>query len=806
MPSPVWVLSVDLQAKTATFTTGLAQAAQNARGAFRDIKSGTDDMAQGFIASGNNVRAALGLIDNTIRGNHAAAMADLIREFKDSALVMSALPFAVTIGGIAAIAGIAIEVAAKIKEWREEQERLTQEQTKFGTTGQEVFNALDEKIIEAEKRSDELRNDHLGALQKQLELIDKQSFSEILQNFETLAKGADEVFKALQGNWYTFGIGSAGAQHALQQFQTQYESLLAQGKGSEASDLLKGTRDSAQRVLDAQKQYNNSRTGGGLLGPTVDYSAQYQALNVLKAAGVGTTEKEVAAQQALVDTLNRQLGVQDRISKLKSLEGDNAKQTNTNDSARKSSAGAQEAAASQLRMGEMVVAADKATADARLEVQHASIAERLANDIEFADRELAVQLAGNQAEIAALNKLSDDYPNQLKALQDKTLELQQQHTSRIAELTAQASVQQAAQDLQRTEESEREKIDATEKGSRARLAAIDAALKEEATLNLQSMDSYRALETQRVETAREMAQQEAEAKLQAVQAQTRVEEQSLQAQFRLAQQELTARSGTAAQQAQLAVEEENKLYQLELQGLQKELAALQASGEAKVQEASRVQREIESLTQTHENKVGEIQAQAAQKQKQEQTQTLVTMETQLGQSLLSMLSGHRSFAQEMSSIGTSLANNMMTAAVQEINGLNAPKMAQAESAARSTYTEVAKLPVIGPFLAPELAAGAFAAVMAFEKGGIVPGVGKGDTVPAMLSPGEGVVPGGVMDGLSKIARNGGFNGGGAQTTHIHVHYRPTVHAIDGPSVEGMLKKHGQVFAKHFHSEVRKMNR
>ena len=41
---PLWVLSVDLQAKTATFATGMGDAAKGAKGAFRDIETGAGEM------------------------------------------------------------------------------------------------------------------------------------------------------------------------------------------------------------------------------------------------------------------------------------------------------------------------------------------------------------------------------------------------------------------------------------------------------------------------------------------------------------------------------------------------------------------------------------------------------------------------------------------------------------------------------------------------------------------------------------------------------------------------------------------
>jgi hypothetical protein len=74
----------------------------------------------------------------------------------------------------------------------------------------------------------------------------------------------------------------------------------------------------------------------------------------------------------------------------------------------------------------------------------------------------------------------------------------------------------------------------------------------------------------------------------------------------------------------------------------------------------------------------------------------------------------------------------------------------------------------------------------------------------MLTPGEGIVPGGVMDGLSKMARSGDMSGGVHH--HYNVQYRPQIHAIDGPSVQKMLKEHGETFVKTFHNETRKRNR
>jgi hypothetical protein len=133
------------------------------------------------------------------------------------------------------------------------------------------------------------------------------------------------------------------------------------------------------------------------------------------------------------------------------------------------------------------------------------------------------------------------------------------------------------------------------------------------------------------------------------------------------------------------------------------------------------------------------------------------------------------------------------------------KEKDAAKAARAAFNIGMSMGPAGIILGPVFGAAAFAAVMAFEGGGIVPGTGSGDIVPAMLTPGEGVVPKGVMEGLSNLSKSGGMSGG--SVTH-NFHYRPAFHVqtIDGNGVKDMLDKHTNEFSRHFQGELRKMNR
>jgi hypothetical protein len=241
--------------------------------------------------------------------------------------------------------------------------------------------------------------------------------------------------------------------------------------------------------------------------------------------------------------------------------------------------------------------------------------------------------------------------------------------------------------------------------------------------------------------------------------------------------------------------------------LQQQAAALDAGAKDYENKLKAIQDREKQLIQQHENEKTAIQDQAAMNRNQRVLGAYTQFEQSIARSTASVLLGQQSFASMMNSLGSEVASGLLQNALMVIMAHNLTKPHEAAAAARAAFTSTMEhLPfpanIIG---APIAGAGAFAAVMAYENGGIVPGVGRGDIVPAMLTPGEGVVPGGVMDGLRNVARNGGFEGGG-QTINVHV--RPTYHlqALDGKGIEKTLKKHTSTLTKHFNNTVRRMNK
>jgi len=686
--------------------------------------------------------------------------------------------------------------------------KLTQDQIAFGTAAQNAFDSLDDKLLQAGIKADELRNDHLGALKKQLELIDHQSMAELSHTFGELAKAADIAFGDLKSSWYEFGSGSAGAKHALEQFQAQYDSLLSQHKDKEASDLLKGTRESAERTMASLKQ--SIALAGAFTPPKIGGLAGTDALAAVAEARTAGLMKELKAQELILGALNDQATAEQKVADVKKKEGANARRGAAGAGSAEAAAAAREAADSQTRMGTAQVTGDKATAEAQLEIKRGTIEQKLALDIDFANRETAVQMAGNAAQIAALDKLGKDYPNQLKALHDKALEITQQNAVAIAEVTAKSSVAAGARDLQILEQTEREKIEGTQKGGQARLAAINAALKNEEALNLQDTSFYRELLNQRAVVTQQSLEETnklaAEAGKEAAEADEKTGELQLAA-FKTNQaMQDSARHLSAQQRIAEETANENVSFGIKLIASAREIAALDKSGKDYQNQLKALQDKEKQLIQEHENEVSAIKEKAEEQRNARILSAESRAASQIASGLTDSIMRHRSWSSLLVSLGDQAAAGLIKNSLMVLMQQDKERLGDARKAATSAYATGQKIGgPAGMILGPVFAATAFAGVMAFESGGIVPGVGRGDIVPAMLSPGEGIVPGSMMARLDAMSRAGNMGTAGP-TYHLHMTNHMNASALDADGVDTVFEKHADKIQGHFQNALRRMNK
>jgi hypothetical protein len=806
MAQPVWVLSVDLTTKTASFQTGMADAAKTARGAFGEISGGAGKMAGEVGGSMRESREGVMLLGEQFGIHLPRALSGFVASLGPVGAAMEmAFPFL----AIAALAGILIE---HLHSMHEAGEKLTSSQISFGTAANNAFNSLDDKLLQSQIRTDELTGNHLGALHKKLELIDKQSMADLAKQFADLAKEADGVFQGLTTGWYQFGSGSQGAKHALSDFSAQYQYLLSQSKAGEAADLLKGTKESAEKSLEAlqkaaaQSQATQDMIPKGGMPGTGSLLSVVSAVHGAKMKGI---QDEIAAQQQLLSVLNDQGTASGKIAE----KATNDKKNDTLEAGKagtgQAAAAAKQAAEAKQQMNAQNIAAEKASADALLTIHRASLEARLSSDIEFAGKERENQLQGNQAELAALNKSGPDYAIQVKALNEKTLEINNQYADKVVEMRARASGEEYNRDIQVMQEGERQKISNTQEGTAARLAVINAGIAEEQARNIQDSAFISDLMNQRNQTMVKMAEEETKLKVEAAKEEASNTEKmaalSIEAE-KTAQALIDSSHRVSAEQR---VNEETKIateeYDLKKQALDKELTALEGSGDAYNNKVKQIQDQEKQLTAQHVNEIAQIKEKAQAQQNQAILSAEQQAQGQLAASLTKSIMGHQTWAQMIDGFARQAGEALIKNSLMVAMGADKEQLANAKKAASSAYATGESMGPAGVVLGPVFAAAAFAGVMAFADGGVVPGVGNHDTVPAMLTPGEGVVPKGVMEGLSNMAKSGGMGGGGAHV-QMAAHFSPTVHALDSEGVDRVLEKHQAKFQQHFQRTLRKMNK
>lgn len=193
----------------------------------------------------------------------------------------------------------------KIQEWSEHAHKMALAWDGFDAAVASSFGGLDEKLLQAGIRMDDLKGNHVDALRKALELVDRVSMHELEQEFGTLSKAADDLFEQLKGTWYLLDSGSKGAQNALTDFKSKYDLLLAEGKKKDASDLLAGTLQSAKETL---KTMEAAKKTADEIQPNTE--------GFTPGAFAGPTEKELQSQDALVKVLNAQVEAQKKINEL----------------------------------------------------------------------------------------------------------------------------------------------------------------------------------------------------------------------------------------------------------------------------------------------------------------------------------------------------------------------------------------------------------------------------------------------------------------------------------------------------------
>ena len=232
---------------------------------------------------------------------------------------------------------------------------------------------------------------------------------------------------------------------------------------------------------------------------------------------------------------------------------------------------------------------------------------------------------------------------------------------------------------------------------------------------------------------------------------------------------------------------------------------------ADLEAAARYRKELETLEMLLA-RFGDEQAQLAKTQ-ETTSQAMVHAADEsfdaFNQGFLKTITGAQSFSRTLQQVWTKMAETFISAALRTIEQMlinaalqksiaDSTKLSDAAAAARHTYASVSAIPFVGPFLAPELAAAAFAAVLAFEEGGLIPG-SVGTAVPIVAHAGETVIPENITRKLNQAT------GDGNASRPIEFNYHVNANNIDTKGMTDALREHGEFISNMVLNELRKKN-
>lgn len=698
MAQPVWVLSVDLQTKTATFQSGMADAAKAAKSSFGEIKQGATEMASETSGSMTEARHGVMLLGEEFGVHLPRGITTFLASLGPVAATMeAAFPFlAIAVG-----ATMLLEHLSKLHEAAN---KTAGAWKKVGDVGADAFESMHEKLIDAEIKADELAGDHLDALTLKLEKIDHATMKDLVSELNKIAGSADTAFAGLEHNWFIrLMMGDADVGPAKQQLQGMIEQIdkLRQG-GGKAEDVQKLIGGDLQTVKsDMDGIWNRLEEAKKNLA-TIGDGREFAGMRAEAEKTANLAQQEWGYRQKELDTLQEMKRVTGE-----SVKVDQQERKNT------------------------------ATEDAQREA----------------------------------------------AKQNEIYQKQQEGLDRRAK---------AEQDFY----------------NREHKAADEAAKKSRETLSQMAEEEARVTESVTklfMEQAEEKAKIQADLGKEAAEFDLKMGELSIAAEKETARFTLMARLASDQQRLASDIAFADEEYQLQRESLQKQVDALDKSAKDYEVKLKQLQDREKELDRQHENEVAAMEDKALQARMDKLKSFMQRYEQEFAQGFAQVIMGHQSFTQMISRLGDQVVSTMLQTAIQSAMAMDFGKDRQAAAAARDAFLAGWKFPFPANIaMAPALAASAFATAIAFETGGLVPGVGNTDSVPAMLTPGESVLPKQLTERLETAARSD--DGGNKPSPHFHAHYSPQIHAIDGASVKGMLDKHAGEFHKAFENHVRKMNR
>jgi hypothetical protein len=719
MAQPVWVLSVDLQTKTATFQSGMADAARSARESFTEIKSGAGEMGRATSGSMMEARHGVMLLGEEFGLHLPRGVTTFLASLGPVGAAMeAAFPFlAIAVGAtflIEKLMKIEDEAGKSGQAWT----AISDDVAKWGENSKK-------ELLDVQIQLDKLNGDKLKELADTLKRLDLTTLDHLKGEFDGVGKKVDETFAKMRSNSFMTFIGMGNGVADVQQ-------MFASAMDKINADLAKGDQKKlASDLKEAGDQMWN------LAAPTYDLVQRlHEANNEWGANKISADEH----YQALLKAHGVMVSMTDELVRQQTIEKDQA------------------GLATQT-----ITPVHNATDPRIAEERRKQLAAYMETNKQKAESDAKLDEARVQMEASVTHFFAEEYKKQTDEMQRAA---QQQHES------AERANDEAVKDAESARKISQMGVQAS--------AYVQSKQKEQADIRaiLQREQSDLIAAHQR-----EIAEQQAYIS----------KMNDLAASSTGAAQVNATNEATAAQTKLTAAtrqfNEEMARNKAAIQASELETAKLNNSWAVFFAQANH---ETMSLAATIR---GELQSSM-----QQATDTFA-------KGIAKSLVEGKSFGKEMMSVARQMSESMIEGLIrwgmQDLITKMGMKATAATLAGANATASMAAAPWPVDMGAPAFGASMLGAAMAFETGGIVPGVGNKDTVPAMLTPGEAVLPKNLTDNLRSASRSGSSGNG----PEVHIHHSPTYHVqtIDGDGIKQVLTEHAEQFHQHVENHIRKMN-
>jgi hypothetical protein len=821
-------LTISIKANTVEFTDG----AGNVVAKLRNMADESEKVGKQMTSSMREARGGLMMTEHILGVPLPRHLNTLIAQIPGvGAAFATMLPI---IGVVLAISIIGkliekhIEHAEAIRKAKNAFEDISAE-------GSKSMRDLDDKVLESGKKLDELSHNHAAALAKELKLIDHKAIDELTASIDKSTASADKYFKLLKPAWYDFSSGVKNASDAMEKFKSDYEEAINENTAegtARAGKILDETLSKAKQDLaDMQTQ-----------------ALDVAAAEMYMAEGANdfheATEGAVKAQAKLAELVQKVKDAKDKIDEDK----DNKELAAQLEAAEK-------AHSEEQSIQERTLTVRKAAVDEKVkivedgakkdfEAHKISSEELLAIETDSEKSRLAAERDFINGKIALENSSSDD----AAVTASKVAELQSQLANKTAD--ANAKIADLNDDAIKRASSAAEKLySENERQAKETSAAIEESLAGEekvreavakATL-MQDASVLKLLESENKAAQIKIKSDAGSGAISKVKEQQELQD-SLKEEEKLRKQayDVELSDAEAASFALIAIkakafdggsDEAKAKATKDLADAQAKVNSLMAQNNVLVAQNAAA---IRAADVEQKRLTGDFN-QWITDMKKDMPTTAKMMEQSFDKALAGMNAGlaktiveGKNFGQAMKQVGAQLLEAVIEQELKKVEvylmGLlqrkaadtagDAAKVAEAtattavmktlaasEAGAWAFESVMAALPFpTNVATAPEVAMSAAAQAMAFAKGGLVPGDGYSDTVPAMLTPGETVVTKALTQ---QVAQS---QGGGSGRGHV-IQHSPTynVSTMDSRGFSAMLEKHDAEFQKHAVSTLRKLN-